>query len=257
LSETARTNSKGRVIDIDTSTWNGTDFGNFLLFIERGTASSIQDPPVRGDFAKSFWTDWGRLLLQFRTFNMKGITNFLMTSTQRADDRVFKEYMLLGSLSLLTQMARKVVFAPTTKSEKEQKKYWEDSFSNKALLGYFMSGPTENYLLMGGIDSVAQFATGETVFSQNVRYSGLGGSPFDISGTPAWSSLNNYAKAIRGPVQALLREDRDFSQQDLNNLTNILWFRKVTPVFQGLNYLQNRVSGALNLPEKSKVKDED
>jgi hypothetical protein len=120
-----------------------------------------------------------------------------------------------------------------------------------------MSGPTENYLLMGGIDSVAQFATGETVFSQNVRYSGLGGSPFDISGTPAWSSLNNYAKAIRGPVQAMLREDRDFSQQDLNNLTNILWFRKVTPVFQGLNYLQNRVSGGLNLPEKSQVKVED
>jgi hypothetical protein len=257
LSETARADAKGRVIDIDLSTWNGTDLGNFLLFVERGTVSSIQDPPVRGDFAKSFWTDWGRLLLQFRTFNMKGITNFLMTSSQRADARVFREYMMLGSLSLLTQMARKIVFAPTTKSEKEQKKYWEDSFSNKALLGYFMSGPTENYLLMGGIDSVAQFATGQTVFSQNVRYSGLGGSPFDVSGTPAWSALSNYAKAIRGPVQAMLREDRDFSQQDLNNLTNILWFRKVTPVFQGLNYLQNRVSGAFNLPEKSQVKVED
>ena len=254
LSETAKTNANGRVIDFDHTLWGAKEYGDFLLFLERGTISSIQDPPVRGDFSKGFWSDWGRLLLQFRTFNIKGISNFLMTSSQRADSRVAAEYLTLGALAVLTQMARKALFAPTNRSEKEQKKYYEESFSPQALVGYFMSGPTENYVLTAGVDSVAQLMTGKTVFSQNVRYSGLGGSPFDISSTPAWSVLSDTGKALRGPVQAILREDRNFSQKDLHNLTSMMFFRRLWPVSQVINAAENGISSHLNLPEKSEVK---
>jgi len=257
LSETAKTNANGRVIDFDHTLWGAKEYGDFLLFLERGTISSIQDPPVRGDFSKGFWSDWGRLLLQFRTFNIKGISNFLMTSSQRADSRVAAEYLTLGTLAVLTQMARKALFAPTNRSEKEQKKYYEESFSPQALVGYFMSGPTENYVLTAGVDSVAQLMTGKTVFSQNVRYSGLGGSPFDISSTPAWSVLSDTGKALRGPVQAILREDRNFSQKDLHNLTSMMFFRRLWPVSQVINAAENGISTHLNLPEKSEVKTAD
>lgn len=257
LSDTAKVNELGRVIDIDRASWTDSSYGLFLDFVERGTISSIQDPPSRGDFAKVFWSDWGRLLTQFRTFNIKGISNFAMTSLQRRDARVAREYIALGVLGTLVQMGRKALFAPSYKDEKEYNKWWEDAFSNKALVGYFMSGPTENYLLTSGIDTVSQLMVGETVFSQNVRYSNLGGSPMDISSTPAYSVLRDVAKSVRAPIQALLREDREFSQKDLHAIRSIILYNKILGVSQGMNALERGIAGYWNLPEKSAVKVED
>lgn len=248
LKETAVVNKAGRVVDINFKTWDPMMHDRFLDFLERGTISSIQDAPTRGDFAKSFYGEFGRILSQFRTFNIKGINNFLMTSIQRNDERTYAEFMATGMLATVTQMARKVIFAPTEKTPKELDKYWQQSFSPQAYLQYFASGPAETYLLMGATDSVLSAILGYSPIANNVRYSGQQGSWFDVSATPAYSVLDGARKAIQAPIQALIRDNKDFTRKDLNSITSLIPFRRVLGIGTVANKLENELGNMLNLP---------
>jgi hypothetical protein len=254
LKKNAKTDRLGRVVDIGESNWDQGTYGRFLEFLERGTISSIQDPPTRGDFSKAFWTPMGRLLTQFKTFNLKGVSNFLLTSAQRRDARVFKEYMALMALGTMTQMARKVVFQPAFKDEKERKKYWEDNFSTQAIIAYALSGPTENYLITSGIDSIAQALTGQSVIAPRVRYSGLDGGIFNPYSTPAGKLVEDVTRAVRGPISAVVREDRDFSATDLGAIRSLLPANRAFIIGDVLNGIQTGVTNYFDLPAESAVK---
>jgi hypothetical protein len=52
-------------------------------FVDRMVRTRIQDIPTRGDFAKQAFGFWGRLATQFRSFNIKGIDNFLIQNATR------------------------------------------------------------------------------------------------------------------------------------------------------------------------------
>jgi len=253
LRRTAKVNKVGRVIDFDHATWDQNIYGRFLDFMERGVVSTIQDPPSRGDFATPLWNDLSRLFLQFRSFNIKGINNFLLTSVQRRDARLAVEYSVSMGLGLMTQMARKAIYAPTYKDEKDQQKYWETSFSPQALVGMALSGPTENWLFLATLDPIAQFTTGSPMFSQNVRYSDRGGSVLDLSATPAAGVIKSVYDAVSAPVQSLLMEDRQYTQSDLNNVTSLIFGRKFMGVYQGFNYIQKWLGSGL--PKEKKPKD--
>jgi hypothetical protein len=94
-------------------------------------------------------------------------------------------------------MGRKAIFAPRFTSDKEQNAYWEKSFSNQALLGYALTGPTENYLLTTVTDSITNFMYGEGIFQQS-RYSGLTGGFLSISSTPGGKFAEDVYKAFSG-----------------------------------------------------------
>lgn len=254
LLKNAKTNARGRVIDIGDGNWDKGTYGRFLDFLHRGTVSSIQDPPVRGDFAKILWSPLGRLMLQFKTFNVKGVSNFLMTSVQRKDARVFQEYMALMVLGTMTQMARKYLFQPAYKDEKERKKYWEENFSTQALISYALSGPTENYLLTSGIDSASGLFLGQSMIAPRVRYSGLGGGWFNPYSTPAGQLWEDTSNALSAPLRAMTREDRDFSMKDVHAIRSLLPANRAWGIGQVLNAIETGIGHHFELPAESAVK---
>ena len=246
----AKLDSRGRVIDIDMDNISNDDFRALMTFLERGTIATIQDPPTRGDLHKFFFTPLGKMLVQFRTFNTKGIDSFLRTTIQRKDFDVVREYLMTGILAMLTQTFRKQLRYASITDAKERKKYEKENFSPGAYASYFMSGPTENYLLMIGTDSLSQFLLGQSTFGSRVRYSGLSSSPFDVSGTPAWAAIDSVYKAAQGPTRAMLRSDYDFSQRDLHAIFNSLPAARAVIIGEGLSKLEEYLGS--NLPEESK-----
>ena len=249
LRKHGKVDSRGRVIDVGSENWNQNTYSRFLDFLERGTISSIQDPPTRGDFHRALWSPLGRLLTQFRTFNVKGISNFLMTANQRRDHRVFAEYMAAMVFGTLIQMGRKAIFAPRFTSEKEQNDYWNKSFSNQALLGYAMTGPTENYLLTTVTDSITNFMYGEGIFQQS-RYSNLSGGFLSISSTPAGKFAEDVYRAFGGLSQAILREDKEITRKTLNNFRVLVPANKMIIISDILSGLEAGISDAFDLEEK-------
>lgn len=249
LRKHGKVDSRGRVIDVGSENWNQNTYGRFLDFLERGTVSSIQDPPTRGDFHKALWSPLGRLLTQFRTFNVKGISNFLMTTNQRRDHRVFAEYMAAMMFGTLIQMSRKAIFAPRFAGDKEQKDYWDKSFSNQALLGYAVTGPTENYLLTTVTDSITNFMYGEGVFQQS-RYSNLSGGFLSISSTPAGKFAEDVYRAFGGLSQAVLREDKEITRKTLNNFRVLIPANKMVIISDILSGIEAGASDAFDLKEK-------
>ena len=246
----AEVDKRGRVIALNESEWDTDTFRAFLTFVERGTIATIQDPPARGDFHKFFFTPIGKLMIQFRTFNLKGIDSFLKTSIQRGDATVLKEYLLTGTVAMLTQTARKQLEYAAITDPKKRKKFAEENFSNEAAAAMFASGPTENFMLIAATDAVSNFAFGRSTFGDRIRYTGLSSNPLDLTATPAWAVLDRAYKAARGPVRAMLNSDYDYSQKDLHNFRMSIPFGRFYGIGQGLSLLEEKLGK--NLPEESK-----
>jgi hypothetical protein len=246
----ADVDKNGRVIALNEENWDTDAFRAFLTFVERGTIATIQDPPARGDFHKFFFTPVGKLMIQFRTFNLKGIDSFLKTSLQRGDATVLKEYLLTGTVAMLTQTARKQLDYAAITDQKKRKKFAEENFSMGAAAAMFASGPTENFMLIAATDALSNLAFGRSTFGDRIRYTGLSSNPLDLTATPAWAVLDRAFKAARGPVRAMLNSDYDYSQKDLHNLRMTIPMGRFYGIGQGLSLLEERLGK--NLPEESK-----
>lgn len=250
MKEFAEVDSRGRVIALNEDKWDTDVFRALLTFVERGTIATIQDPPARGDFHKFFFTPIGKLMIQFRTFNLKGIDAFLKTSVQRGDAIVAKEYLLTGVMAMLTQQARKRLDYFAISDKKKRKKFAEENFSAEAAAAMFASGPTENFILIGATDAISNFAFGRSTFGDRIRYTGLSSNPLDLTATPAWAVLDRAYKAMQGPTRALLNSDYDYSQKDLHNLRMSVPMGRYYIIGQILSAAEEQLGK--NLPEQSK-----
>lgn len=248
----ADVDKKGRVIALNEDKWDTDTFRSFLTFIERGTIATIQDPPTRGDFHKFFFTPVGKLMVQFRTFNLKGIDAFLKTSMQRGDRTVLKEYLLTGFMAMMTQQARKRLDYAVIQDPKKRKQFAEENFSAEAAAAMFASGPTENFILIAATDALSNFAFGRSTFGDRIRYTGLSSNPLDLTATPAWAVIDRAYKAARGPARALLNSDYDYSQKDLHNFRMSIPGGRFYILGQGLSILEEKLGS--NLPEESKTR---
>jgi hypothetical protein len=249
VSKYAEVDERGRVIALNEDKWDNETFRTFMTFMERGVIATIQDPPTRGDFHKFFFTPIGKLMTQFRTFNLKGIDSFLKTSAQRADGVVVKEYLLTGIMALMTQQARKRLDYAAISDEKKRRKFAEENFSVGAAAAMFASGPTENFMLIAGTDAISNFAFGRSTFGDRIRYTGLSSNPLDLTATPAWAVIDRAYKAVRGPTRALLNSDYDYSQKDLHNLRMSIPGSRFYIIGQALSALEEKIGS--NLPEES------
>ena len=246
----AELDGNGRVVNLKLENFGDAEFRSLMTFLERGTIATIQDPPVRGDLHKFFFSPLGKMLIQFRTFNTKGVDAFLRTSIQRKDADMMREYLMTGILAMMTQTFRKQLRYSSITDKKEKAKFEKENFSPGAYASYFMSGPTENYLLMIGTDSLSQFFLGQSTFGSRVRYSGLSSSPFDVSGTPAWAAIDSAYKSVQGPARAMLNSDYDFSRRDLHAIFNSLPAARAVGVGEALSKLETFIGSGL--PEESK-----
>lgn len=255
INEFGEVDSRGRVIALNEERWNTDTFRSFLTFVERGTMATIQDPPVRGDFHKFFFTPMGKLLIQFKTFNLKAVDAFLRANGQRLSNgesgAVLREYFATMAVGMMTQVFRKELQYAAVRGEKQRKKFAEENFSPSAVASYAVSGASENFLLIGATESIANFAFGTTVFGDRIRYSGLASNPLDISATPAWQVVSRTFSGIRGPVRAALNSDYEFSQKDVHNIRMAIPGARMFGIAQGIAWMES-LAGVENLPEESK-----
>jgi hypothetical protein len=70
-----------RVVDLKSV--DSREMVELAQLVDRMVRTRIQDLPTRGDFHKSMFSFVGKLLTQFRTFNLKGIDNFLLQNASR------------------------------------------------------------------------------------------------------------------------------------------------------------------------------
>lgn len=158
----------------------GPEFNNLRLFIDRMVRTRIQDIPTRGDFARAAFGFFGRLMTQFRTFNLKGVDNFMLQNLSRARRGggvgVAKEIGATMVFAGIVQYARQYM---NYESELANGNYTEaekiaDSFLGvKGFTKGAFTGPSEFFLPIMATDALwTQTVSDDPVFSA-YRYSGL------------------------------------------------------------------------------------
>ena len=171
-------NDRGRVVNLNNL--NALEFDNLRVMVDRTVRTRIQDIPTRGDMGRWAFSWYGRLLTQFRTFNLKGIDNFLLQNVSRArrgggvgvSREIFSTMLFAG----LIQYSRKYMEYESKKrtGDWEGAKEIEDNFLgvDGFVRGAF-TGPSEFFLPILAADATwTTFVSDDPLFSA-YRYSGL------------------------------------------------------------------------------------
>ena len=206
-----------RVVDLDNI--DAIEFDDLKAFVQRFVESRIQSVPTRGDFHDSMFSFWGRLLLQFKTFNLKGIDNFLIQNSSRvargSGIKVSQEIVATGVLAGLIHYGRNYADWWSYKQSGDRKRA-EQAEKNLTVAGALrgvVMGPSEFFLLTQAGDAIStNFIDPDPIFSP-YRYSGLKwyGFPAEAMVTRAASVARDVWGATAGKALGLPAE-RDITQ---------------------------------------------
>jgi hypothetical protein len=225
-------------------------------FVQRMVESRIQSVATRGDFHKSAFSVLGRLMTQFRTFNLKGIDNFLIQNATRVGrggglkvaQEITATLMFAGTIQYLRTYAdwRSQTAARDWKEAKETEK-------RLGLQGFIrgaFTGPAEFFVPSLLTDGIASFTTGSPVFSQ-YRYSGLDwfGFPGEAQTRRAVSVATDlYGRAVGKPLG--LDTEREITQGTIRKARLLLPGQNLPGLKQYLNIAESEISDAWNLRER-------
>lgn len=164
-------------------------------FVQRVVTTRIQDMPTRGDFHKYAFTFWGRLFTQFRTFNLKGIDNFLIQNAGRAQKgagiQVAQEIAATMLMAGVIQYARNYgdYRSYMASGNRDKAKELEKTLTVAGAIRGAATGPSEFFLPVQATDALwTNFVDKDPIFSP-YRYSGLAwyGFPGEAIMSRSWS----------------------------------------------------------------------
>jgi hypothetical protein len=227
-------------------------------FVDRMVRTRIQDIPTRGDFAKQAFGFWGRLATQFRSFNIKGIDNFLIQNATRvarggAEGRakvaseIAYTMLFAGTIQYLRNYADWSSLKAAGNDEKATK--LEPTLGIGGFVKGSMSGPSEFWLATMTADFAWTRAVDPDPIFAPYRYSGLKwyGFPGEAMGTRAASVFGDVYGATVGAALDL------GVKQELTTGT-LHKFRLLTPaqnypgLKQILNVTEQQIIDEFNLP---------
>lgn len=227
-------------------------------FVDRMVRTRIQDIPTRGDFAKQAFGFWGRLATQFRSFNIKGIDNFLIQNATRvarggAEGRakvaseIAYTMLFAGTIQYLRNYADWSSLKAAGNDEKATK--LEPTLGIGGFVKGSMSGPSEFWLATMAADFAWTNAVDPDPIFAPYRYSGLKwyGFPGEAMGTRAASVFGDVYGATVGAALDL------GVKQELTTGT-LHKFRLLTPaqnypgLKQILNVTEQQIIDEFNLP---------
>ena len=225
-------------------------------FVQRMIESRIQSVATRGDFHKSVFSVLGRLVTQFRTFNLKGIDNFLIQNATRVGRG--------GGLKVAQEITATLMFAGTIQylrtyadwRSQTAAREWKDAKETEKRLGIkgfirgAFTGPAEFFVPSLLTDGVASFTTGSPVFSP-YRYSGL-----DWFGFPGEAQIKRfsglmtdvYGRAVGKPLG--LETEREITQGTIRKARLLLPGQNLPGLKQYLNIGESEIADAWNLRER-------
>lgn len=174
---------------------------NVLLlqkFMYRFINTKIQSVPSRGDFSDHAFKWLGRSLLQFKTFNIKGLDNFLIANAQRASMgdgfAVAKEYLTVGALSSMVLTLKNYAnykAAEQAGADREQLRALENNLTFEAIAKAVWVGPVETGFTTYLADPLwTTFVDKDPIFGNPYSYGSRQGSAFDILG-PGGAVIKN------------------------------------------------------------------
>jgi len=223
-------------------------------FVQRTVDTRIQSIPTRGDFHKLAFGFAGRLFTQFRTFNLKGIDNFLIQNAGRtskgAGIQVAKEIgatmMLSGLIAYARNYAdwRSQVAAGNSEAANETEKLLT---VDGALRGAAM-GPSEFFLPTTATDFVWKTLADKDPLFSPYRYSGLDwyGFPGQAAVSRSWAVGKDLYGASVGDAFDLSIE-REITRGTLHKARLLLPGQNMPILKQYFNILESDIATEYNL----------
>jgi hypothetical protein len=223
-------------------------------FVQRTVDTRIQSIPTRGDFHKLAFGFAGRLFTQFRTFNLKGIDNFLIQNAGRtskgAGIQVAKEIgatmMLSGLIAYARNYAdwRSQVAAGNSEAANETEKLLT---VDGALRGAAM-GPSEFFLPTTATDFVWKTLADKDPLFSPYRYSGLDwyGFPGQAAVSRSWAVGKDLYGASVGDAFDLSIE-REITRGTLHKARLLLPGQNIPILKQYFNILESDIATEYNL----------
>ena len=225
--------------------------------VDRAIRTRIQDMPTRGDFAKSLFGFWGSAATQFRSFNLKGIDNFLLQNVGRVQQgggkRVAAEIGSTLLFSGIIAYGRNYADWRSYKntSDTEKTKELESTLTAGGFVRGAVAGPSEFFLGIMGADAAWQgpLLNPDPLFSQ-YRYSGQSTFGFPLEDTLKRTyglTKDLYGatvgKAVGSPMS------RDFTQRTLHSARLSLFGQNLPGLKQFLNVAESEIADYYRLSE--------
>lgn len=227
--------------------------------VDRMVRTRIQDVPTRGDFSKHMFSFLGKLLTQFRTFNIKGIDNFLLQNASRmasgasgsrmqVASEIGATMVFAGTIQWMRSAADWVSY--TASGDRERAEKIEEQMDYLGFIRGAMSGPSEFYVpaLLTDVAWTRMFDK-DPIFSP-YRYSGL--SMYEM---PAWA-IGSRAAEVTGDVYGAtvgkafgLDLEREITSSTLHKARLLLPFQNLPLLKQYFNIQEREISNWLDLPE--------
>lgn len=243
-----------RIVGMDNI--DAVEMDSLKAFVDRMVRTRIQDMPTRGDFHKSVFSFFGRLLTQFRSFNIKGIDNFLLQNATRVarggGEKVASEIAATMVFAGMIQYSRNYADWRSYKAsgDIERRKQAEKSLGVGGFVRGAVSGPSEFFLMTMGVDAFWTRAIDPDPIFAPYRYSGLKwyGFPAEAMLIRAGSVAADVYGATVGKGLGLGVE-RDVTQGTLHKFRLLLPAQNFPGVKQMFNITEQEIADEFNLPK--------
>ena len=232
---------------------NAIEMDTVKAFVDRMVRTRIQDVPTRGDFAKEMFSWWARFFTQFRTFNLKGVDNFMLQNASRVANgggaRVASEITATAVLAATVGYLRNYADWFSARQAKDYKKadQLESLMGTDGWIKAGLNGPSEFWLPLMLADAGNYAVNKDPIFGP-YRYSGLPsfGAPVSTGALRAYQAARDVAGATVGK-QFDLGTKRDITSGTLHNFRLLMPFQNLLGLKQYLNVKEADIEREYNL----------
>lgn len=257
---TAFRGGSDRVVNLNNL--NDLRMDNLRSFIDRAVRTRIQDMPTRGDFHRIGFSFYGRLLTQFRGFNLKGVDNFALQNLSRirrgdaaSQVKVAQEIAYTMIFAALVQYSRNYLDVQSLKESGQRKKAKESADRLLGVDGFLrggLTGPSEFFLPIFAVDGAWNtFVSDDPLFSA-YRYSGLNWYGFPAASFVAKGldvSKDVFGRAVAQPL-GIQDKERDITQSTIHKTRLMLPFQNFVPVKHFFNLAESEIAKEFRLLER-------
>jgi hypothetical protein len=225
-------------------------------FVDRMVRTRVQDMPTRGDFHKSMFSFVGKLMTQFRTFNLKGVDNFLMQNVSRTANGggalVAQEIVATLMFAGVIQYGRVKADWLSYKAagDREKMKELEARMDFTGFARGAFTGPSEFFVPGFVMDTLWTKAFDKDPILSPYRYSGLDlyGFPGKAIGERAFGVAEDVYGATVGKTFGLDIE-REVTRGTIHKARLLMPFQNMLFVKQFLNLAEDEIAEAYRLPD--------
>jgi hypothetical protein len=235
---------------------------NLRSFIDRAVRTRIQDMPTRGDFARGAFGFWGRMLTQFRAFNLKGVDNFLLQNVSRVRRgdtntrmRVTQELGATILLSALIQYSRSYADAQSLRASGNRKKAAELEKNMLGVEGFVrggLVGPSELFGPLIITDSLYTSAFSDDPLFSAYRYSGASmyGFPVQSFITKGAGVVKDVYGATAAKAFGIEDKEREITTGTVHKMRTMLPFQTFLPLKHFFNISEKAIADEYQLLDK-------